>query len=182
MDYTSVTDSGVREEFATGSVRDTRIGKGRYDLLSPIALRRLARHTENGAVKYGDRNWEKGQYVSRYLDSAIRHLYCYLGGARDEDHLAAVMWNAMAAIHTEEKCRAGELPVHRHAARLGRLQGREAGNVYRSDAGHSSHGTGNGNRRCVRRREDGEGYQGHDDQMRAKAQATNRRFALAMGW
>ncbi len=109
-DYSNVTDSGQRQSFATGSVRDTRAGKGRYDLISPLALRRLARHYENGAVKYGDRNWEKGQQIMRYIDSAIRHLYAYVEGKRDEDHLAAAMWNAAGAIHTEEAIARGLLP------------------------------------------------------------------------
>ena len=109
--FDAVQDSGQRQEFETGSVRDSRDGKGRFDLVSPVALKRLAQHYENGSRKYGDRNWEKGQPVSRYLDSAIRHLYAYLGGARDEDHLAAAAWNAFAAIHTEAKVNAGELPA-----------------------------------------------------------------------
>ena len=110
MDYDEVKDSGERQEFATGSVRDPGTGKGRYDLISPIGLRRLARHYENGARKYTDRNWEKGMPVSRCLDSAIRHLYSYLGGSRDEDHLAAAAWNAFAAMHYIEECAAGRLP------------------------------------------------------------------------
>ncbi len=108
--YDGVNDSGMRETFDTGSKRDTRAGKGRFDLIAPHALKRLAQHYENGAVKYGDRNWEKGQPVSRYLDSAIRHLYDYLAGDRSEDHLAAVAWNAMAAIETEKRVRDGRLP------------------------------------------------------------------------
>jgi hypothetical protein len=108
--FTEVQDSGARQEFPTGSVRDTREGKGRYDLISPIALRRLARHYENGARKYGDRNWEKGQPLSRYLDSAMRHLCGLLHGFTDEDHAAAAMWNMAAFIHTGEKIAAGELP------------------------------------------------------------------------
>jgi len=108
--FDSVCDSGERERFATGSRRDTRKGKGRYDLITPIGLRRLALHYENGAAKYGDRNWERGQPISRFLDSAIRHLYAYLGGSRDEDHLAAAAWNALAAIHIEEAVAAGILP------------------------------------------------------------------------
>lgn len=103
-------DSGAREEFATGSRRDTREGKGRFDLVSPIALKRLAQHYENGAKKYGDRNWEKGQPLSRFLDSAARHLFAYLAGARDEDHLAAVAWNVFAFIHVEQLVRDGRLP------------------------------------------------------------------------
>ena len=108
--FKEVKDSGKREEFNTGSKRDTREGKGRYDLITPIALFRLARHYENGAVKYGDRNWEKGQPISRYLDSAIRHIYKHLEGYRDEDHLSAGAWNLMGAIHTEEMIERGLLP------------------------------------------------------------------------
>lgn len=110
-EYTAVKDSGQRQDFTTGSVRDTRDGKGRYDLLSPLALRRLVTHLENGAKKYGDRNWEKGQPQSRYLDSALRHLFRYLEGLRDEDHLAAAAWNVQAMIHNEEAIERGLLPA-----------------------------------------------------------------------
>ncbi len=108
--YNHVEDSGKRQEFNTGSVRDTREGKGRYDLLPPEAIYRLAVHFANGAVKYGDRNWEKGQPLSRYLDSAIRHLFKYLGGSRVEDHLAAAAWNALCCIQTEHWINEGKLP------------------------------------------------------------------------
>lgn len=110
MEFDEVKDSGQRQEFETGSKRDTRDGKGRYDLIPAYALSRLARHYENGARKYGDRNWEKGQPLARYLDSMIRHAYRFLGGSRDEDHLAAVAWNALAYIETEERIKKGILP------------------------------------------------------------------------
>lgn len=106
--FTSVTDSGKREDFATGSVRDSRDGKGRYDLIAPRALRRLARHYENGARKYTDRNWEKGQPLARFLDSALRHLNCVLEGKTDEDHLAAVAWNVFAIMEFQERIAAGQ--------------------------------------------------------------------------
>ena len=109
--YREVKDSGARQEWDTGSVRDTQEGKGRYDLITPIGLRRLAIHYENGARKYGDRNWERGQPVPRYLESAIRHLYVFLEGDRSEDHLAAAAWNALSAIHTIEMCQRGALPA-----------------------------------------------------------------------
>lgn len=109
-EYDAVNDSGDRREFATGSVRDVRTGKGRYDLISPIGLERLAKHYENGAVKYGDRNWEKGQPLGSYLDSLIRHAINYQKGDRSEDHLSAVCWNAFAMMHTEEMIRQGKLP------------------------------------------------------------------------
>ena len=109
--FNQVKDSGNREEFSTGSVRDIRDGKGRFDLISPIAIKRLAQHYENGAKKYGDRNWEKGQPLSRYIDSLIRHAYCLLEGKNDEDHAAAIMWNAAAFIHTQQNIWNKDLPI-----------------------------------------------------------------------
>lgn len=108
--FSNVNDSGKREEFQTGSRRDTREGKGRFDLISPIALKRLAQHYENGSRKYGDRNWEKGQPLSRYLDSALRHLNNILAGDVSEDHFSACSWNCFAIIHTQELIRLGLLP------------------------------------------------------------------------
>lgn len=106
-----VKDSGEREEFDTGARRDTRERKGRYDLLSPVFLKRLALLYENGAEKYGDHNWEKGMPLSRYLDSAMRHLVCWMDGDRSEDHLVQSAWNAAAYVHTEQRIREGKLPL-----------------------------------------------------------------------
>ena len=110
-EFNDVKDSGDRTQFGTGAVRDLRAGKGRFDLMPCHAMKRLARHYENGAVKYGDRNWEKGIPLSKYLDSAIRHLYAFLGGSREEDHLAAVAWNVMGYIETEYWIEEGILPA-----------------------------------------------------------------------
>ena len=113
--FEKVEDSGKRREFETGSVRDDRAGKGRYDLLSPFVAKRDAIHMENGAVKYDDRNWEKGQPLMSYLDSAQRHIENYkadllLGEPHAEDHLAAARWNLGAFIHTELMIGKGLLP------------------------------------------------------------------------
>jgi len=110
-EFDKVKDSGKHQEFETGSKRDTRDGKGRFDLIPSYALTRLARHYENGAKKYGDRNWERGQPLARYLDSMIRHAYKFLGGSQEEDHLAAVAWNALAYIETEHRIEQGILSV-----------------------------------------------------------------------
>lgn len=108
--FDKVKDSGKRQKFNTGAVRDIQEGKGRYDLISPIALERLARHYENGAKKYGEHNWQKGMPLSRYLDSLIRHAYKLVAGMDDEDHAAAIAWNAFAYIHTKEMIDQGKLP------------------------------------------------------------------------
>ena len=101
LEYTEVKDNGERREFESGAVRDIQVGKGRFDLLPPKAIKRLAQHFENGAVKYGDRNWEKGININCYIDSGLRHIFAYLDGNNDEDHLAASVWNLMCAIQTE---------------------------------------------------------------------------------
>jgi len=108
--FKSVKDSGKRQDFVTGSKRDTNEGKPRYDLITPIGLYRLAMHYSNGAVKYGDRNWEKGQPLSRYIESAFRHLAKMEVGLEDEDHASGVVWNVMAFIHTKTMIETGELP------------------------------------------------------------------------
>lgn len=96
-------DSGNRREFETGAVRDMQEGKGRCDLLPACALIRLSKHYEAGAVKYEDRNWEKGIPISVMVDSAMRHLLKYMDGQTDEDHLVAVAWNILGAMWMEEK-------------------------------------------------------------------------------
>jgi hypothetical protein len=98
------------DKFSTGSVRDTRNGKGRYDLLPPEGIALLARHFETGAVKYGERNWELGQPISRIMDSALRHAFQFMAGRKDEDHLSAACWNLIAAMTIRERVRAGKLP------------------------------------------------------------------------
>ena len=110
MSFTEVASTGKEnEQFADGSQRDSREGKGRYDLLPVYAIKRVAVHFENGARKYDERNWEKGQNLCRMLDSAKRHIDEYLGGLRNEDHLAAAAWNILCAIDTERRIEVGML-------------------------------------------------------------------------
>ncbi|MGE0371902.1 MAG: dATP/dGTP diphosphohydrolase domain-containing protein [Gammaproteobacteria bacterium] len=97
-----VKDSGYRELMDTGSVRDSREGKGRFDLIPAKPLKRIALVFEKGAAKYGERNWEKGQKISRALDSAIRHLNDYKDGEATEDHLAHAAVNLMFIMHFED--------------------------------------------------------------------------------
>jgi len=103
-------DSGRRDTFDTGAVRDTADGKCRPDLISPFATERLAEWLRRGAEKYAERNWEKGIPISRSLASLHRHLMRYQQGHRGEDNLAAILCNAMFIVHTEEMIKRGVLP------------------------------------------------------------------------
>ena len=110
MEFDKVKDSGERQQFNTGAVRDSQAGKGRYDLLPTRALRRLAKHYENGAVKYGDNNWLRGIPLKRMMDSAIRHMMKALEGQTDEDHLTAAAWNILGIVELQERIEEGLLP------------------------------------------------------------------------
>ena len=109
-DNVVLKDSGKRQEFNTGSVRDTREGKGRYDLLPPHAIFLVARQFEEGASKYGENNWQKGQPISRYVDSALRHLFKHMAGESDERHDVAAAWNIMAMLETQHMIEQDDLP------------------------------------------------------------------------
>jgi len=102
-EYTT-KDSGERQDFATGSRRDTQDGKPRYDLIGQELLDRLAALMERGAVKYGEDNWRLGQPASRYIASGLRHLFQWKNGERDEDHLAAVVFNIGGLMQLQEQC------------------------------------------------------------------------------
>jgi hypothetical protein len=109
MNNKEIKVNGVRE-FESGAKRDPNTSKGRYDLLSPLFLKRLALHTQKGGQIRGDRDWETGMPMDAVLDSAIRHLFNFLEGDRSEDHLAAAAWNVMNLIHVEEQIERGNLP------------------------------------------------------------------------
>lgn len=98
-----INDSGDRISYGEGmAIREPTAGKGRYDLISPFATRRLAEWYDLGSQKYEPRNWEKGMPFSRYIDSAKRHIDKFVMGMDDEDHLAAAAWNIFAIMHHQE--------------------------------------------------------------------------------
>lgn len=107
----TIEDSGDRTAFGTGAVRDMHEGKGRLDLLPCSAILELAKHCENGAIKYGERNVDKGIPQHSFIDSGLRHLFKYLRGDRDENHLVAALWNVAWAVEQEiEKPEMQDIP------------------------------------------------------------------------
>lgn len=73
----------------------TPFGTNYADMLLELAI-----HFEDGAVKYGENNWQKGIPVNCYIDSAVRHYLKYLRGDKDEPHDRAFVWNIVCAIWT----------------------------------------------------------------------------------
>jgi hypothetical protein len=103
-DFTSVKDSGERQEFETGARRDTQEGKPRFGLIPPYPLRRLAMHYTNGADKYGENNWTKGIPCSRTWESLERHVQSFLV-ALDVGGVVGERWQIVAE---REPKKAGE--------------------------------------------------------------------------
>lgn len=94
-----IKDSGDRTEFETGAKRDMHAGKGRMDLLPWYGIMEVSKHCEEGAMKYGEHNVDKGIPLHSLLDSASRHLAKYMVGMDDEDHLRAACWNLLWALN-----------------------------------------------------------------------------------
>lgn len=89
-----------KKQYDTGAVRSGDCEETRYDLISPIGLEALARTYAEGAAKFGPFNWENGMPVTDLLNHAIAHIYKFLGGNRDEDHLSHAAWNLIGAVHS----------------------------------------------------------------------------------
>jgi len=94
-------DSGKRQEFDSGMVRDTTDGKTMWHLVAdgPM-LKRYAALMTRGAVKYTAGNWLKADGAeerARFRESAFRHFMQWFLGETDEDHAAAVWFNINGA-------------------------------------------------------------------------------------
>ena len=98
----TIKDSGARQEFGGGMVRDTQEGKIDWlNLRFGPLYRRIAAHLTKGREKYPDPepgvpNWtlaEGREEALRAKQSAARHFEAWLNGETDEDHAAAVPFN-----------------------------------------------------------------------------------------
>jgi Domain of unknown function (DUF5664) len=114
----TIKDSGVRQEFTSGMVRDVDTGKTQFHrVLEGPMFHRWANHLTKGAVKYPDNvdgtaNWTKANGVpelQRFKQSAIRHFIQWYRGETDEDHAAAVFFNINGCCYVEDKLRDEEM-------------------------------------------------------------------------
>jgi hypothetical protein len=107
----TIKDSGKRQEFAGGMVRDTTDGKTNYALVADGPMfTRWAVHLTKGALKYAKRNWmlATGQEeLDRGKESAFRHFMQWYYGATDEDHAAAVYFNINEVEYIKQRMKEG---------------------------------------------------------------------------
>lgn len=112
MDQFTIKDSGERQTFTSGMVRDTGAGKVRYNrVLHGPMFKRWAAHLQKGAQKYPDvapgvPNWTLASgeaEVQRFKESALGHMIDWLEGKVDEDHAAGVFFNINGAEDVKAK-------------------------------------------------------------------------------
>lgn len=71
-----------------------------YNAQFETSMLELAKHYEEGAKKYSERNWEKGIPTHCFIDSGVRHLLKYIRGDKDEPHDRAFLWNMFGYMWT----------------------------------------------------------------------------------
>ena len=97
--------SGKIREFSTGACRDYAEDKPQMELLPLELLMRVSKWYGLGGKKYGNHNWRKGQPQSVCLGSMLRHITKYVMGDDSEDHLSAIVFNALSMMNVDEYMR-----------------------------------------------------------------------------
>lgn len=97
----STTPPDQINEFDTGAIRSSDENKTLWDLIPVECLERVAIKYTDGAKIYGKHNWKKGIPTERYVGGALRHFMQWRLGQRDEDHLAACVFNLFGIMFNE---------------------------------------------------------------------------------
>jgi hypothetical protein len=82
--------------FSSGAKTDDI--KPPYHLIPPNTLKREAMAWKKGTDHYGENNWQKAKgddkFIKERANHLIEHIFMWLSGDRQEDHLANVRCNA----------------------------------------------------------------------------------------
>lgn len=72
----------------------------RFDLIDAKAMFSLANVLHTGEVRYGRDNWRKID-VDSHINHALSHIYAYLAGDKQDDHLSHGFCRMMMALGVE---------------------------------------------------------------------------------
>lgn len=81
----------------------------RFDLIDAEALFKMANILHGGAEKYGVNNW-RGMATEDHLNHALSHMYAFLAGDTQDDHLEHAFCRIMFAVATEQPSNAALIP------------------------------------------------------------------------
>jgi hypothetical protein len=115
QDYTSeyIVGTEIPSEFRCGQLIVERLlkgNRGHYGCLKhicPKTLIRMGKILDSGAVKYGENNW-KNIPTQDHLNHALVHIYGFLDGNTDDDHLGHALTRVMFALSMELNVPYGE--------------------------------------------------------------------------
>ena len=74
-----------------------------YEKGLPDMMLEVSKHYEEGCIKYGENNWQKGLPISCYIDSMVRHYLKFIRGDDDEEHGRAFVWSNVLCVGTKQK-------------------------------------------------------------------------------
>ena len=89
----------ARTTSSTGGEKGVK--PARYDLIPAVSLQLLAEHYGKGALKYEDRNWERGYEWNKSFQALQRHIWAFWNG-EDVDpetgspHVIAAAWHCFS--------------------------------------------------------------------------------------
>jgi len=98
----------TRDELELFGAIESFQSESKFPSLACVVLE-AARQFEDGAEKYGWRNWEKGLPIDAFMDSGVRHYLKWCDGQTDEPHDRAFIWNMLCAIWTMQN--RGDIPL-----------------------------------------------------------------------
>lgn len=74
-------------------------GKNRLDLVPPDALLAVGQVLTYGANKYGERNWERGMKWGRVFGAALRHMWAWWAGEKNDPETGLPhLWHAATCL------------------------------------------------------------------------------------
>lgn len=97
--YTGLSPDAPTTENDNGGKQS--VVEGRFDLIPPIAAFELAKVMEHGATKYAPKNWMKID-VDSHLNHLLAHVFAYMAGDRQDDHLTHALARAAMAVEIEK--------------------------------------------------------------------------------
>lgn len=73
-----------------------------FHLIDPLAMFKLAEVFAYGATRYKRDNWRYLE-VEEHLNHALQHIFAYMAGDTQDEHLEHAMWRLHAAVAVKEQ-------------------------------------------------------------------------------
>ena len=121
--------AGNQNKFGN-TLRDNKDDKINYSLaVHPLVLKKLAEHMTSASYsaggKYPKWNWTGGMPRWQCLESLERHLTQYKLGQHDEEHVVALVFNAMNLIYNDEIEKMSEIQKEEFEKHMKEIYGKD---------------------------------------------------------